>query len=153
MQNNALDAIRILQQKFSSPVALANLNGQDLLRPSYISMFQTPRIATPDQGIHQAIYQTPCSRMRTPARADHERSPTDTGIERALNIENECRTSSSQAARYRRFYVDLSAQEEKVVLKKGKRHLQLNKQMQPELTNFSTNYPSSCSVLDGDYAW
>ena len=33
MQNTALDALRVLQKKNSSPVALANLNGQDLLRP------------------------------------------------------------------------------------------------------------------------
>ena len=77
--------------------------------------------------------------MLTPARANHERSPTDTGIERAVNIENECRTSPSQAARRgdRRFYVVLtvSAQQEKVLLKKAKRLLQLNKQMQSEFTN------------------
>ena len=93
------------KQSFSSPVALANLNGQDLLRPSCISMFQTPRIATPDSRIHP----TPCSRMQTPARANHERSPIVTGIEWAMNIENECRTSPSQAPCDRRFYVDLSA--------------------------------------------
>ena len=45
------------------------------------------------------------------------------------NIENECRTSPSMAARDRRFYVDQSPQQEKVLLKKAKRHLQLNKQM------------------------
>ena len=33
------------------------------------------------------------------------------------------------AARDRRFYVDQSPQQEKVLLKKAKRHLQLNKQM------------------------
>ena len=73
--------------------------------------------------------------MRTPARADHERSPTDTGIERAMNIENEFRTSPSQAAPDRRFYVDLSAQHEKVLLKEAKCHLKLNKQIQLELTS------------------
>ena len=132
MQNTALDAIRLLQQSFSSPVALANLNGQDLLRPSYISMFKTPRIASPNSRNHQ----TPRSRMRTSARLNHERSPTDTGVERAMNIENEFRTSPSQAAPDRRFYVDLSAQQEKKqLLKKAKCHLKLNKQIQLELTN------------------
>ena len=126
-----LHAIRLLQQKNSSPVALTNLNGQDLLRPSYISVFQSPRIASPYSRIHQ----TPCSRMRTPARANHGLSPIDTGIERAMNIENEFRTSPSQAAPDRRFYVDLSSQQEKVLLKKAKRHLKLNKQIQIELTN------------------
>ena len=131
MQNTAWDAIRLLQQSFSSPVALANLNGQDLLRPSYISMFKTPRIASPNSRNHQ----TPRSRMRTSARLNHERSPTDTGVERAMNIENEFRTSPSQAAPDRRFYVDLSAQHEKVLLKEAKCHLKLNKQIQLELTN------------------
>ena len=34
-----------------------------------------------------------------------------------------------------RYYVDLSAQQEKVLLKKAERYLKLNKQMRPELTN------------------
>ena len=112
---------------------MTNLNGQDLLRPSYISMFQTFSLQglSPDSRIHQ----TPCSRLRTPARANYEHSPIDTGIERAMKIENEFRTSPSQAAAVRSFYVDLSAQQEKVLLKKAKRHLKLNKQIQIELTN------------------
>ena len=132
MLNTALDALRVLQQKNSSPVAMANLNGQDLLRPSHISMFQTPRIATPDSRIHPKPY----SMMLTPSRANHELSPIETEIERAVNIENECRTSSSQAPCDRGFYVpvDLSADQEKVLLWKAKHYLKLNKQIQPELT-------------------
>ena len=95
-------------------------------------MFQTPRIANPDSRIHQATY----SMMQTPATANHECSSIETGIERAMNIENECRTSPSQAPSDRRFYVDLSADLEKRLLKKAKHYLKLNKQkkIQPELT-------------------
>ena len=77
--------------------------------------------------------------MQTPPRANHERSPTHIGIERAMNIENECRTShlqpKLQAACCQRFYVNLRVQQAKVLLTKAKLFFKLKKQVQPEITN------------------
>ena len=76
------------QQNLASPVLLVNWNGQDILRTSFCSMFQSPRIPTQDSRSQQ----TPYSAMWTPDRANHERCPISTRIESAMNIENECRT-------------------------------------------------------------
>ena len=117
MQNIGLDAIHLLQQSFSISVALANSNGQNMFPQLFNRMYQNSKFANPNFRIQQTSY----SRMQTPPTANHEHSSTNTELERAMNIENECRTSPVQAAYCQRFYVDLSAQQDKVLLTKSKR--------------------------------